>query len=273
MASINTPLGQVVAVPYPGRVVKVGDSDQSLVKKIEQRLNAVGCGLINEDGIFDKLETERAVKLFQTRFTDTNGNPLKSDGQIGPLTWGSLFGESSVPSASHISVSPLAKEVIVFATTQIGVLEQPLGSNSGPQVDEYLKSVGITHHSVKNFWCVAFTYFCYKQASANLGITNPHVKTAGVLDHWNKANNQPRASRITKSAAIANPGLVTPGSLFIIDLGGGFGHSGIVTNVVSGLLETIEGNTNPGGSSNGIGVFKRNSRKINTINKGFIEYT
>jgi cell wall-associated NlpC family hydrolase len=269
MASINTPLGTVAAVPYPGRIIKVGDTDASIVKKIEQRLNAVGCGPIAEDGVFDKAETERAVKLFQTRFTDTQGNPLKNNGQIGPLTWGAMFGASSVPSTSHAPTS-LTKEAITFATTQIGVLEHPLGSNRGPEVDKYLAAVGL---GPNNFWCVAFTYFCYQQAANKLGVPNPHIKTAGVLNHWNKAKNKSGALRITKNDAVNNPGLITPGSLFIIDNGGGFGHTGIVTGIVSGLLETIEGNTNPGGSSNGIGVFKRNARKINSINKGFIEYT
>lgn len=269
MASINTALGPVVSVPYPGRIVKVGDADPNIVKKIEQRLNAVGCGPINEDGVFDKEQTERAVKLFQARFTDVQGNPLKIDGQIGPLTWGELFGASSVPSTLD-APTRLTKEVVAFATTQIGVLEKPLGSNSGPEVNKYLAAVGL---GPGHFWCVAFTYFCYQQAAGHLGVANPHVKTAGVLDHWNRAKTQPGATRITTNAAINNPALVTPGSLFIIDNGGGFGHTGIVAGIVSGLLETIEGNTNSGGSSNGIGVFKRNSRKINTINKGFIKYS
>lgn len=270
MASINnTPLGPVKAVPYPGRIVKVGDTDPDIVKKIEQRLNTIGCGPINEDGVFDKGETERAVKLFQARFTDVQGNPLKIDGQVGPLTWGAMFSASSVPSSSQAPTS-LTKEVIAFATTQIGVLENPIGSNKGPEVNKYLAAVGL---SPGNFWCVAFTYFCYQQAASNISIQNPHVKTAGVLSHWNKTKNLPGASRITTNAAVANPGLITPGSLFIIDNGGGFGHTGIVTGVISGLLETIEGNTNSGGSANGIGVFKRNARKINSINKGFIKYT
>lgn len=38
--------------------------------------------------------------------------------------------------------------------------------------------------------------------------------------------------RITNARAVADPGLITPGSLFIIDLGGGLGHSGIVVEVV-----------------------------------------
>ena len=53
--------------------------------------------------------------------------------------------------------------------------------------------------------------------------------------------------------------------------GGGTGHTGIVESVSGGFINTIEGNTNESGSRNGIGVFKR-QRKINSINKGFIEY-
>ncbi len=269
MPSINLPLGKVETVPYPGRIVKVGDIDSVIVKKIEQRLNAVGCGPITEDGVFDKGETERAVKLFQSRFTDVMGNALKIDGQIGPLTWSAMFGASSIPVAAE-APTMLTKEVIAFATTQIGVLEQPLGSNKGPEVNKYLAAVGL---DPGNFWCVAFTFFCYQQAASIVGIPNPHVKTAGVLDHWNKAKNLPGARRITTNDAIANPELITLGSLFIIDHGGGFGHSGIVTGISGGLLETIEGNTNSGGSANGIGVFKRDGRKINSINNGFIIYT
>ena len=37
-------------------------------------------------------------------------------------------------------------------------------------------------------------------------------------------------------------------------------------------LVTNEGNTNDGGSRDGIGVFRRQARKIAQINKGFIDY-
>jgi hypothetical protein len=78
---------------------------------------------------------------------------------------------------------------------------------------------------------------------------------------------------VTKAEGIADPGLVKPGSLFIIDLGEGLGHSGMVVETVNGRLVTIKGNTNDGGSRNGIGVFRREARKINQINKGFIDYS
>ena len=78
---------------------------------------------------------------------------------------------------------------------------------------------------------------------------------------------------MTNAKAVADPGLVKPGSLFIIDLGGGLGHSGMVIEVANSRLVTIEGNTNNNGSRNGIGVFQRDVRKISEINKGFIDYS
>jgi hypothetical protein len=72
--------------------------------------------------------------------------------------------------------------------------------------------------------------------------------------------------------ASENPELVKPGMLFIMSTGGGNGHTGIVEKVIGGRLVTIEGNTSDGGSREGIGVFRRDARKIVSINKGFIDY-
>lgn len=271
MPLVNTPLGPTDAVPFPNRIVKAGDSDSEIVEKIQHRLNAVGCGPVTENGVFDK-GTESAVKLFQARFTDVKGHPLEVDGKIGSITWGVLFGESTVPSASA-APSALTKAVIDFAITQIGVREKPLGSNRGPEVDDYLRAVGLNPAGGSFAWCVAFTYFCYQKAAEALGLPNPHIKTARVLDHWNLAGKKAKVARVTTVKAVANPGLVKPGSLIILDFGQGAGHSGIVKEVANGRLVTIEGNTNDGGSREGIGVFQRDSRKIAKINKGFIDYS
>ena len=40
MPLVNTPLGSVEAVPFPGRVIKVGDSDKETVQKIQQQFVA-----------------------------------------------------------------------------------------------------------------------------------------------------------------------------------------------------------------------------------------
>ena len=271
-ARVNTPLGRVVPLPFPGRIIKVGDPDRDIVRTIQHRLNEVGCGPIEETGIFDVEITKSAVKLFQARFPDVSGRPLLIDGEVGSFTWGAMFGAVSVPSSSSTS-SPLVRAAIDFAVTQIGVRERPLGSNRGPEVDQYLRAAGLNPVGQSFAWCVAFTHFCYLTAAQSLGRENPHIKTAGVLDHWNKAGRKPGVLRVTKTEAVSDPGLVKPGSLFIIDLGGGFGHSGMVVETVSGRMVTIEGNTNDGGSRNGIGVFRRDARKINQINKGFIDYS
>ena len=71
--------------------------------------------------------------------------------------------------------------------------------------------------------------------------------------------------------AVNNPSLLKPGQIFIIDHGGGLGHTGILERIEGGFIHTIEGNSNSSGSSNGIGVFQL-TRKIVQINRGFIEY-
>jgi Putative peptidoglycan binding domain len=271
MANITTPLGKTESVPFPGRIIKLNEQDTILVTQIQRRLNQVGCGPIDVDGDFGG-QTKGAVKLFQTRFADANSNPLKVDGEIGPITWSVLFGAPSVP-ASVKAPTSLVKAALAFAISQIGVLEKPLGSNRGPEVDEYIRAAGLDPKKGSFAWCVAFTHFCYLKAAEQSGKSNPHIKTAGVLDHWNKAGAAQNIIRITAAQAKADSGLIKPGSLFIIDLGHGLGHSGMVKEVANGMLVTIEGNTNEGGSRNGIGVFERSARKINQINKGFIDYS
>ena len=274
MSIIQTPLGSIELMPYPGRLLKIGDFDVINVTKVQQRLNAVGCGPIAENGFFDN-ETKNAIKLFQIRYPDIQGHSLVVDGLLGTLTWGALFGAQSVSSYTT-APSRLTQCVIDFATTQIGVLEYPLGSNRGPIVDLYQRAVGLNLKSGKSgyYWCVAFTYYCYQQAAAECGLlSNPHIKTAGALDHWNKVKVKPDITRITRIQATADPSLIKPGAIFIIDYSSGLGHTGIVTEINQGRLVTIEGNTNGGGSSNGIGVFKRSSRKIAEITRGFIDYS
>ena len=268
MATNKTAFGKTTAVRFPGSILKPGAVDDEAVTLVQQRLNALGCGPVTENGVFDKEVTGRAVKLFQARFPDVTGMPLEIDGEVGSLTWGALFGAGTVPSQVD-APSDLIAAALEFATSQIGVREVPLGSNGGPQVDKYLEAVGLDPSEGSFAWCVAFTHFCYLKASQQVGVTNPHVKTAGVLDHWNRAKP---GSKITSARAVADPGLVRPGALFIIDLGQGLGHSGMVVETMNGRLITIEGNTNDNGSRNGIGVFRREARKIAQINKGFIDY-
>jgi peptidoglycan hydrolase-like protein with peptidoglycan-binding domain len=66
---------------YPNRLIKRGETNTAIVKAIQKRLNQIGCGPLSLDGDFGD-KTFQAVKLFQSRFSDTNQNSLK-----GSIIW------------------------------------------------------------------------------------------------------------------------------------------------------------------------------------------
>jgi hypothetical protein len=145
-------------------------------------------------------------------------------------------------------MNTLGKKTVEVAITQLGVQEIPKGSNAGPEVEIYLRSVGLG----KGYsWCMAFVYWCVQQSSVKTAIKNPLKKTAGVLDQYNS-----RPALVVKTPQ--------PGDIFIMDLGKGLGHTGIVEKVENDLIHTIEGNTNDEGSREGYEVCRK-QRKTKTI--------
>ena len=259
---------------YPGRAIKAGEADGALVRRIKVSLNqALGLaprtvGRLDErNPEFGPLMTQ-AVKLFQARHVDADGQPLKQDGQIGAITWERLFGIDSVPSVV-IPTSRFLQRVIRIAGAEAAkpVREVPSNSNRGREVERYQTRAGSRPGLA---WCCAFVYWCYDEAALALSRRNPMVKTAGCLEHWQRAPAA-GATRIVRARAVADPSLLAPGMIFIMDHGQGFGHTGIVTEVNGGLLSTIEGNTDASKTREGGGVY-RLSRKVTDINLGFIDY-
>jgi hypothetical protein len=243
---------------YPGTAVREGDPRTEVVKQVQQRLVAVGCGPLDIDGIFGAATTS-SVKLFQTR------RSLTVDGVLGPISWDALFGEA--PVTVDQAPTPLLQAVLATAASQDGVRETQGKPNRGPQVDQYVSSVGLNPEGGYS-WCQAFVYWCFQRSASDLAVANPCVKTAGVLEHWARS---PAAARVYARAALDKLDLVRPGSIFIIDHGDGKGHAGLVRSVVSGSVNTIEGNTNEAGSREGDGVYEK-TRAIASITVGFIDY-
>jgi lysozyme family protein len=254
---------------YPGHVVQL-DMTGPDVTNIQARLRALGIDPGGVDGVFGE-QTKSSVKLFQARTVDETGGPLEIDGIVGQKTWAALFGRV-VPAirTAPPPVGSLLAEVLRVAAGQIGVMEVPLGSNRGPRVDEYMKSVD--PELLGQPWCMAFIYFCFVQAAQRLGVANPAPRTAGVHQSWRMAHLITGIKIVSHEDAMNDPSLVTPGMVFYIDTGGGHGHAGFVTDVIGGKLGTTEGNTNENGSSNGVGVFHRTQRKIKDISIGFISF-
>ena len=258
------------APAYPGRAIQFGEPDASVVTLVQRRLVERGCGPLETTGDFDN-KTRSAVRLFQGRFPDNTGAPLVVDGKIGPLTWEALFGEASVVTVTE-APGVLLAAVLKTAAAEVGVMEEPPGSNRGPKVDEYLRTAGLDPAAGSFAWCAAFVYWCFNESARGIGRPNPVVRTAGVMDHWRRAE-QAGARRLPGDDATADPSRIHPGMIFVLDTGGGSGHTGLVEAIDGGRLITLEGNTNDGGSREGVGVFRRNGRKIVSINRGFIDYS
>ncbi len=142
----------------------------------------------------------------------------------------------------------LSEKALEIAIGQIGNEEHPRGSNWGEPVKSYLKSVGITFPAA---WCMAFVYWCFNEAAKQQYIVTPLHKTGGVLAQL----------KFRKANIVTVP---QAGDIFIIDYGGGLGHTGIIERVnPNNTLDTIEGNTNDTGSREGYEV----CRKVRPIGK------
>ena len=171
---------------YPGRIVKKGEPDSSLVSDVQKQINKKGFGPLAVDGDFGAL-TESAVKEFQSLSRDSNGIPLMTDGQIGPISWAVLFDVSVGIPAPAYNQPRIFTRVLEIAFSQLGVMEVPPGSNRGPEVEKYLESVGCAPGDP---WCASFVYWCFNDDAVTEGLKNPLTKTGSCMIHWDKTNGK-----------------------------------------------------------------------------------
>ncbi len=255
---------------FPGHVIAVGETDPAIVRAIVGGLAAKGLHGTSPDGVFDG-GVKALVSAFQSTHVDALARPLHIDGEVGQLTWSAIFGSAPVNAAP---TGP-AGAALGIAISQIGVREAPPGSNRGREVDDYLRSVGLdpAHGPPGGYsWCMSFVYWCFHQAAAP-GAT-PFPRKAACLDVFATVRQQVPDRIITRADAIAAPGTIRPGMVFILDHGGGHGHTGFVRQSAGGALKTVEGNTNTDGSNNGVGVFELNRRSVMDRQLlGFIDFT
>jgi peptidoglycan hydrolase-like protein with peptidoglycan-binding domain len=228
------------------------------IKKVQAELNKQGYGPLSVDGD-NGPKTTAAVKAFQA------AKGLDADGIVGPKTLAGLFpGQTVQPVDATFNLQPLpgnldfplTKLAQLIALSQLGVREAT-GKNDGPAVETFLRSVGLGKGYA---WCMAFVYWAYQTAAERLHVQNPLIKTGGVLKQWNEL----------EGTGIVKTKIPRTGDIFIMDFGGGTGHTGIVIGISGDAttVNTIEGNTNEAGSRNGDGVYLR-MMPINSI-KGFI---
>ena len=118
---------------------------------------------------------------------------------------------------------------LAAAQREVGVAEQPPGSNDGPRIAEYRSA---TAGSGVGPWCAYFTSWAAAQAGVPVGEAGQGFGSVSALYGWAQ-----RTGRATPAGAGVQP---NPGDLIVW----GGHHIGIVESVDGdGSIHTIEGNS------------------------------
>lgn len=142
--------------------------------------------------------------------------------------------------------------LLEIAAGEIGVQEDPHGSNRGPRVDEYQQA---TNTQLGSPWCGCFAAWCHLKA----GIAMPKVWLLPAAKNWFTPDR------------IVSAKEARPGDVFGIRSGKRIAHVGIVESISGGVVTTIEGNTNDEGSREGYEVCRR--RRTVTSIAAFARWT
>jgi CHAP domain len=131
--------------------------------------------------------------------------------------------------APMLGAGTAGQGALAAAQAEVGVAEQPPGSNDGPRIAEYRTA---TAGSAVGPWCAYFTSWCASQAGVPLGEVGQGFGSVDALYAW---------AQRTGRAMPAGQGVV-PSAGDLIVWGGR--HIGIVESVdPDGSIHTIEGNS------------------------------
>ena len=144
-------------------------------------------------------------------------------------------------------MTELATKALELAAADLGVTEHPHGSNRGPEIDVYLRSVGLDPATGAYPWCAAFV--CSKIQDAANALSWPLT--------FKRSASCKRLIELNYGIALAAP---IDGCVFVHLQADGHGHAGFVTEArPDGSIATIEGNSDALGSRTG-GSVVRNIR-------------
>jgi hypothetical protein len=141
-------------------------------------------------------------------------------------------------SVGYASPPKTVKEVY---DSQIGVREQPAGSNWGTPVKMYLAAVQV---KVPAAWCAAFVKWSFDQAQVNTTITA-----------WSPTAHNKKNVLYEKGQLFTEPRSGDVFTLYFIKLKR-IAHTGFYDRRVNNkVYRSVEGNTNEAGSREGDGVY------------------
>ncbi len=161
-------------------------------------------------------------------FVATAGSPAAAPAGV-PGAPG-LFGPgTAAPAAAPTGPgTPAGQAIVNLVSKEVGVTEQPPGSNNAPRIAQYRQA---TVGSGVGPWCAYFTSWAAREAGVPIGDSGQGYGLVSDVWAWGK-----RTGKAIQNAAGVRP---QPGDMIVWD-----GHIGFVESVgADGSVNTIEGNS------------------------------
>lgn len=158
--------------------------------------------------------------------------PLRTSLRQGTSDFGQVLNAQNAGLTPVANVTPaggtVGQKMVALAQREIGVKEEPMGSNDGARIKEYRTA---TAGSGVGPWCAYFTSWLAKSAGAPVGEAGQGFGSVDALYSW---------AQRTGKAVQNGPGVKpNPGDLIVWDE-----HIGMVESVdADGTVHTIEGNS------------------------------
>lgn len=155
----------------------------------------------------------------------------------------------------------LPEQIALIALSMVGRHEEPLGSNTGPLIQEFFNADSYKPNKADNgyAWCASFVCRIVELAIIRFAIPcekgrfeRPTTPSAFGLAEWSRAQDNTTHTRDWPGNDIKR------GDIVIFS----WSHCGIaITDADKGYFETVEGNTNAFGSREGTHVMWKKGRQ------------
>ena len=153
-------------------------------------------------------------------------------------------------------------ELVRLALSMVGRHEEPLGSNTGPQIQEFFDADSYKPNKADNgyAWCASFVDRIVQLTMLSLGVPEtatfkrPTTPGAWDLERWSMAQDR---STLTIKPVFSNT--IKKGDIVILKVS----HVLIAVSDVreDGTFESVEGNSNAAGGREGVEVVHKRGSK------------
>ena len=144
-------------------------------------------------------------------------------------------GVGAVAPTASAGSGPRGQQIAAIATAELGVAEQPPGSNDAPRIADYRTATAGA--AAGQPWCAYFTSWVAAQAGVPVGADGQGIGYVPTVKQW---------AEQTGRYIPAGTGSPQVGDLVVFDRGGDgvLDHIGVVTGASpDGSIQTVEGNS------------------------------